>query len=133
VIATSSSPSGAAPNKVLVVDDDEMMRDLLRRMLERAGFAVVTATNGRDGLERFRESRVDVAITDMKMPEMDGAELMRALLIERPGMAIIAISGAEHSERYLYAARALGAKAVLRKPLASAELVQTLERVLAAH
>ena len=132
LITGLSSPSGIAPAAILVIDDDEMMRDLLRRMLERSGFAVVTAMHGRDGLERCRERPVDVAITDMMMPEMDGAELIRALLVDRPDIGIIAISGAADWDRYLHTARGLGAKAVLRKPVACAELVQTVEQILAA-
>jgi two-component system, cell cycle sensor histidine kinase and response regulator CckA len=115
--------ANAAKQTVLVVDDDESMRTLLRRMLERTGFTVVTAINGQDGMERFAEQPVDIVVTDMMMPVLDGVELIRVL-------RIVAISGVEYP--YLRMALGCGAKATLRKPVASAQLVETVTRVLAA-
>lgn len=124
---TKPDTSSAA---VLVVDDDEVMRDLLKRVLERSGYAVVTARDGRDGVERFRDQEVDLAITDMVMPVMDGLEMIRALVAERPNIRIIAVSGVDDWDNYLKTARRLGAKAVLRKPVSNADLVSTVRRVL---
>jgi CheY-like chemotaxis protein len=124
-----ASGANAAPS-VLVVEDDESMRTLLKRMLERNGFAVITAINGRDGVERFREREVDIVVTDMMMPELDGAELIRALRGKWPDVRIIAISGVEYP--YLRMAIGCGAKATLRKPVEASQLVQTVQRVLAA-
>lgn len=121
-----NTPSAA----VLVVDDDEVMRDLLKRVLERSGYAVVTARDGRDGVERFRDQEVDLAITDMVMPVMDGLEMIRALVAEQPNIRIIAVSGVDDWDNYLKTARSLGAKAVLRKPVSNADLVSTVRRVL---
>jgi CheY-like chemotaxis protein len=121
-----NTPSAA----VLVVDDDEVMRDLLKRVLERSGYAVVTARDGRDGVERFRNQEVDLAITDMVMPVMDGLEMIRALVAEQPNIRIIAVSGVDDWDNYLKTARSLGAKAVLRKPVSNADLVSTVRRVL---
>ncbi len=125
-MTTIPSPSAA----ILVVDDDEVMRDLLRRVLERSGYEVVTATDGRDGVERLRGRAVDVTITDMVMPVMDGIELIQTLVAEQPSIRIIAVSGVDDWDNYLKTARSLGAKAVLRKPVGSAELVSTVKRVL---
>jgi CheY-like chemotaxis protein len=121
-----NTPSAA----VLVVDDDEVMRDLLKRVLERSGYVVVTARDGRDGVERFRDQEVDLAITDMVMPVMDGLEMIRAMVAEQPNIRIIAVSGVDDWDNYLKTARSLGAKAVLRKPVSSADLVNTVRRVL---
>jgi CheY-like chemotaxis protein len=121
--AQSSLPS------ILVVEDEEKMRDLLRRMLERASFTVMTAPHGREALKLFREHPVDLAITDLMMPEMDGFELIRALTAQWPSIRIIAISGADIR---LDMARQLGAKAVLKKPVTGAALVSAVEQVLAA-
>jgi CheY-like chemotaxis protein len=125
-MTTVPSPSAA----ILVVDDDEVMRDLLRRVLERSGYEVVTAIDGRDGVERFRGRAVDVTITDMMMPVMDGIEFIQTLVAEQPSIRIIAVSGVDGWDNYLKTARYLGAKAVLRKPVGSAELVSTVRRVL---
>src|SRR5258708_24886095 len=131
---TAQSPASgaatAATATVLVVEDDESMRTLLRRMLERTGFAVVTAINGRDGMERFREHPVDIVITDMIMPEIDGVELIQALRGKWPDVRIIAISGIDYP--YLRMALGCGAKAPLRKPVDAARRVETVQRVLAA-
>ena len=127
--AQTSAPD-AAKQTVLVVDDDESMRTLLRRMLERRGFAVITAVNGQDGMKRFSEQPVDIVVTDMMMPVLDGVELIRMLRGKWPQVRIVAISGIEYP--YLRMAIGCGAKATLRKPVASAELVETLQRVLAA-
>jgi CheY-like chemotaxis protein len=114
---------------ILVVEDEEKMRDLLRRMLERASFTVMTAPHGREALKLFRERPVDLAITDLMMPEMDGFELIRELTAQWPSIRIIAISGADIR---LDMARQLGAKAVLKKPVTGKALVATVEQVLAS-
>lgn len=114
---------------ILVVEDEENMRELLRRMLDRSGFTVMTAGHGREALKLFRERPVDVAITDLLMPEMDGFELIRTLRVQWPSLRIIALSGATVR---LEMARQLGAKAVLRKPITSTILLQTVEQVLAS-
>lgn len=84
------------------------------------------ATSGPSKL--FQERPVDVAITDLLMPEMDGFQLIRELTARWPGIRIIAISGADMR---LEMARRRGASAVLRKPITGARLVQTVEQVLA--
>jgi CheY-like chemotaxis protein len=104
------------------------MRDLLSRMLGRAGFAVKTAADGRNALERFHEHAIDAVVTDMAMPKMDGVELTRALLTERPELPIIAVTGVDAS--YLRVAIAAGAKAGMQKPIRAGELAQTVRRLL---
>ena len=123
----------AQPSTVLLVDDDEGMRHLLKRILERAGFVTAIANNGRDALERFRERPIDLVITDMVMPEMDGIELIRALTAERPGLPIIAISGVHDWANYLRMAITLGAKAGIQKPVGAADLAGTVRRLLAMN
>ena len=115
---------------ILIVEDEERMRDLLRRMLERGSFTVLTAPHGREALKLFRERPVDVAITDLMMPEMDGFELMRELTAQWPSIRIIAVSGADIR---LDTARRLGAKAVLKKPVTGKMLVATVEQVLGSR
>lgn len=126
-----AAASSNSPPAILVVDDEEAMRDLLGRMLRRTGFVPIPAANGREAIERFRERHIDAVITDMVMPEMDGIELIRTLLAERPGLPIIAISGVSDWADYLTLATTLGAKAGLRKPMRAAALVQALRESLA--
>jgi CheY-like chemotaxis protein len=133
LIAVAPSRSDTPPATILVVEDDAAMRELLRRMLERKGFSVETAADGCDGLKRLRAGGARIMITDMMMPRMDGLELIRALCAEHPNIRIIAISGAEEHDQYLRQARKLGAKAVLRKPIGSAELVDAIRLVLSSN
>lgn len=125
-----SGAAAASTATVLVVEDDETVRTLLRRMLERTGFAVVTAINGRDGIKRFHEHAIDVVVTDIMMPEIDGIELIRTLRGRRPDVRIIGLSGVEYP--YLVMALSYGAKATLLKPVQASQLVETVQRVLAA-
>lgn len=129
MIAPSAADPSGPQATVLVVDDDEAMRNLLRRRLERAGSIVVTAIDGREALERFRSHQIDAVVTDMVMPEMDGIELIRTLLAERPRLPIIAISGVHDWADYLRMAIDLGAKASIQKPVRAHDLTQTVRQV----
>jgi CheY-like chemotaxis protein len=122
---------GATPDPILVVEDDGDLRELLRRMLEREGFAVTTAAHGRDALERFHERPARLVLTDIQMPEMDGMELIRRLLLEHPRLPIIAISGAENWGLNLRIAMHAGARAAISKPVSSAQLLRQVWRILA--
>ncbi len=126
-----SSPT-ATPATILVVDDDQGARSLLRRILERAGFAVILADDGHNAMAQLRGRKVDLVVTDMVMPEMDGIELMRALVAEQPLVPIVALSGVNDWGYYLRIALRLGARAGLRKPMKAAELVATVRDLLAA-
>jgi CheY-like chemotaxis protein len=111
-------------------EDERNLCDLLRRILERAGFATAGVTNGREALHHVRAEPFDLIITDMVMPEMDGVELMRVLHEEGPILPIIAISGAEDMMEYQRIAAHLGAKVTLRKPIAPADLVGAVRAAL---
>ena len=80
---------------VLLVDDDESVRAVGRKMLERIGFSVVTAADGSEAIARFRERADDIicAIVDLTMPHVDGAETFRELRRMRPGVRVILSSG----------------------------------------
>jgi signal transduction histidine kinase/CheY-like chemotaxis protein len=118
---------------VLVVDDDGDSRELLQRVLTRAGFAAKTVARGRDALEYLQEAAVDVVVTDMLMPEMDGVELMQILRNERPALPVVAMSGVDEWEKYLGIAMNLGAKGALRKPIDAEHFVQAVNHVLDAR
>ncbi len=125
----TDSASSSAPT-ILVVEDEEGVREVLRRLLDRAGFAVLAASDGREALKLLREHSADIVITDLLMPEMDGFDFIRALTKRSPNSRIIALSGATVR---LEMARQLGAKAVVRKPVSSIILTQTVEQVLGAN
>ena len=113
---------------VLIVDDEQVIRHVLRRFLEKRGHLVVEAEDGVDALEKFAEGEVDLAIVDLMMPRMDGFELLRLLPTRFPDTGIIVISGvAKELER---ASGEFDVLAALGKPFELAELDSTIRRAL---
>lgn len=80
--------------RLLLIEDDEGVRTVLRRMLEQAGHTVIEAHNGKEGLGLFQRASADLVITDIVMPEKEGLEVVKALRDTHPPVKIIAISGA---------------------------------------
>ena len=79
--------------RILVVDDSAAIRELLRFVLEGEGYEVIEAADGAEGLQRYQADPTDLVITDLKMPGMDGLELLKALQHVVPTPALMAISG----------------------------------------
>ena len=120
--------------RILIIDDDERVRFVLREMLVRAGYEVVSATNGRQGLRMFYENPTDLVITDILMPVMPGSRLIATLHEDYPNLKIIAISGGGSMHQpggYLTLASELGAYRILPKPIKYAELISAVEEALA--
>ena len=118
---------------ILVIDDERGIRRMVRRTLARMGHTVREAPDGRIGLEIMRGDRVDLVVTDILMPAMEGIETIREIRRAFSATGIIAMSGGGTAERnmmYLDAAAKLGADATLRKPFRAHELAAAVERVL---
>ena len=117
---------------ILVVDDEPAVREVIRRGLEDAGHTVVEAANGKSGLWIFRETRPDLAIVDLFMPEKEGIETIRDMRAEDPAAKIIAISGGgRHGAKALLAGVTdLGATMTLAKPFQNDELLTAVEQAL---
>ncbi|RLB31609.1 MAG: response regulator, partial [Deltaproteobacteria bacterium] len=79
--------------KILVIDDDEQIRHILRRFLERAGYEVLEASNGQEGMALYRKEGPELVITDIIMPKKEGMETIMDMKGEFPKAKIIAISG----------------------------------------
>src|SRR5208282_4812875 len=107
-----------APQSILVVDDDDLMRSALHTTLSDAGYAVVGAADGRSAIKAFDHVAFDLVVTDLIMPETDGLELIAFLKKRHPSIPVVAISGGGlmRADYNLKFARALGAKAILLKP-----------------
>src|SRR5262245_40993434 len=99
---------------ILVIDDEESIRQICRDTLERAGYRVLSANNGKQGLRLLEHEDVDLCVVDIFMPEMDGLELIPFLRKRRPASKLIVISGGIGSMDYLDVAMELGAHATLR-------------------
>jgi DNA-binding NtrC family response regulator len=116
---------------ILVIDDQEPVRALLRIALEGAGHEVLEASNGRLGLALYREKSADLIITDILMPEMNGLELMLELTRNFLNVKVIAISGGLESEGPLSVAKLLGARQTFQKPLDMEKLLSAVRYDLA--
>jgi CheY-like chemotaxis protein len=118
---------------ILVIDDEEFVRDMLRQMLEAEGHSVVEAPNGAAGLRLLHEQKPALVITDILMPEKEGIETIRELRKVAPHVKIIAISGGGRMSRIdlLAVAQSFGAAGALAKPFERRELIDTVRSVLA--
>ena len=119
--------------RVLVIDDEPMIRETVRTFLEASGHTVIEAENGAVGLAHFSQQPFDLVVTDILMPETEGVETIQNIRRLRPDMKIIAMSGSLSQELYLSAAAKFGANAVLSKPFRAADLRETVARVLSAE
>ena len=120
--------------RVLVIDDDEQVRALLYEILERAGFEVVEASNGVEGLKLYRNHPTDLVITDLIMPEKEGVETIMELRSQFPNARIIAISGGQRAggRDYLPIAARLGARRTVAKPFSRQEILEAVRETLSA-
>lgn len=119
---------------ILVIDDDKLMCLALARILVSAGYEVVQAYNGEEGLQQYRTRKFDLVITDLIMPDKEGIQIIRELRKEDGGIRIIAMSagGRGGATDYLKWARLMGAKQCLSKPIRREELLEAVTSVLAA-
>lgn len=118
--------------KILVLDDDVMIRNLLSKILELSGHEVHLAEDGATALELYRSAEFDLIITDLFMPDKEGLEVIRELRQENPDVKIIAISGGGSldSMSFLEVARLIGAQHTLEKPFGPDELLEAIAEVL---
>ncbi len=117
------------PREVLVVDDDPHVRGVLQQVFEDAGFQPREAGDGKAGLEAFRALRPPLVVTDLRMPIMDGSELLRAIRDEDPDAAVIVLTGAADVKTAI-ACLKQGAYDFIMKPVDIDELVLAVERAL---
>lgn len=119
-------------SKILIIDDDEHIRNLFKRKLDDHGYITITADDGDVGLMLFRKENPDLVLIDIIMPRKEGIEVIREIMAEFPKSKIIAISagGRGKASEYLDYAYKFGAKKVLEKPIDLDELVSVVEEVL---
>lgn len=118
--------------RILLIDDDDALRTMLRLTLIHFGHTVIEARNGREGLALFPHAEADLVITDIVMPEVEGIEVLMTLRKIKPLVKIIAISGGGRGNAtdYLRIALKIGAAKVLTKPFSNEALVSAVEELL---
>jgi CheY-like chemotaxis protein len=117
---------------ILLVDDEEQLRSILRIVLESAGHEVEEAGNGKEAVESYRSRPADLLVTDIIMPEKEGIETIIQLRESYPKVKIIAMSGGGRTgdQNYLKLAKKLGANHVLAKPFSNSEFLAAVNLVL---
>ena len=118
------------PHSILIIDDDEQVRSLFRRVLEEAGYRVTEASNGPEGLSQFRESPTALVITDLFMPKIDGLEVTMALRRESPTIKIILLTGGSREVGLLDAPALHDAPRMMKKPITIAALLEAVAQEL---
>ena len=119
--------------RILIIDDDAAVRATVRHVLERAGYETIEAGDGRDAAKLL--DGVDLVITDLLMPEMDGVDVLSSIRKGGHTMPVIAMSGGGRvdSKSYLEVARALGAFATIAKPFELEHLLKTVRDAIASR
>jgi excisionase family DNA binding protein len=128
-VTSAGEDRAAARPRILVVDDDEAVRDLIARALTAAGYDVARAADGLAALERVAERGIDLLITDLRMPGMDGLALVREARRAAPGLPVIIITGFSTEETATDAV-ALGVAGYLTKPFRLARILAATARAL---
>lgn len=118
--------------RILLIEDDDPLRQVIAQSLVLAGHEVFQAADGRQGLEIFHAATFDLVLTDLVMPGKEGVETIIELRREQPALKIIAMSGGmPRSDFYLNLAAHLGAQRTLAKPFTPTELIKVIDEVLA--
>ena len=115
--------------KVLVIDDDAVVRDVIGEMLLGAGYEVVTAKTAAEALELFMDDEVRLVVSDIVMPDLSGLELLEAMRLHRPSLPIVLVTG-DNTRDNLTEALTRGADGLVAKPFTSAELEEAVRKAL---
>lgn len=117
--------------KILLVDDNVQLLNMLNDVLVEHGYDVMSAEDGEQGLNLYKDFLPDIVITDIVMPEVDGIEFLLGLRKINPNVRVIAMSGGNsgHAESYLRIAEKLGADIILNKPFEISELLKEIKNI----
>jgi len=118
--------------RILIIEDDPEVRQLLKVLLTRSGYEVAEAEDGKAGIHAYRTQPCDLVITDLIMPRKEGLETIVDLRREFPDLKIIAISGGSRAGQvdYLNAAKLCGASHIFRKPFDNQDLLDSVRGLL---
>jgi DNA-binding response OmpR family regulator len=117
---------------ILIIEDDNDLREMLKVSLHRRKYTVFEAQNGKEGITHFKPAVTDLVITDLIMPEEDGLKVIMKLREIKPSLKIIAISGGGKAGpgSYLNLAKALGADVIYSKPFSVNEMIKEIDVLL---
>lgn len=117
---------------ILIIDDEENITSMLRRLFERKGYTVFTACDGLEGIRAFKNNHIDLVITDIIMPEKEGVEVIFELQRSNSNCKIIAVSGGGYlnPQDYLSTAEEIGVSATFSKPFDTQELLAKVQELI---
>ena len=124
------------PATILLVDDEELLRAGVQEMLEMSGYTVITATNGHEAMACLKQHAIDLVITDLVMPKMDGVDFVEQLRQIWPDVPVIVVSGSTRNIMQRYGIESIqvpGADASLSKPFKGVDLMSQIKELLGAR
>lgn len=119
--------------KILIVEDDHQLREMLTQFLEAENYEVINSNNGEEAIRILKKTKIDLIITDIIMPEKDGVSLIRDLRKNYPDLKIIAVSGGSRHidpQNPLKIVEKLGAHLTLAKPFKLSELLEAVQELI---
>lgn len=121
---------------ILLVEDEELLRAGVQEMLELQGYKVITAPNGQQALACMAAERIDLIITDLVMPQMNGIDFVQQLRTRQPDVPVIVVSGSTRNIMQRYGIDTIqvpGANASFPKPFKGVDLLAQIEQLLAGR
>jgi len=118
-----------AKTRILVIDDEPMVTSLFRRTLERSGHLVITAETGADGIQHFRQEDFDLIFLDLKLPDIEGDEVLRDLREIRPDVKVICMTGYPESD-LIQRVLEQGPIGIMMKPFTTTDIIHAVNGVL---
>lgn len=121
------------PVTILLVDDEELLRAGVQEMLEMTGYTVITAANGQEAMACLTQQNIDLVITDLVMPKMDGVDFVDQVRKIRPDVPVIVVSGSTRNIMQRYGIDSIqvpGADASLSKPFKGVDLMSQIKALL---
>lgn len=119
--------------QILLIEDNDLLRDTIKKLLENKGYKIMVASDGEEGLKMFRSDPAEVVITDIIMPNKDGVETIFELYKYFPAVSVIAISGGGKApaEDYLNSIKLLpNVKYIFKKPFANYDLLMAIKDLI---
>jgi DNA-binding response OmpR family regulator len=119
-------------HRILIIDDDIQFNRMLKQTLEKQGYEVTTAQNGREGIQYYQKNPMDLVVTDLIMPEKEGVETIMELKRNYPDVKIVAMSGGGRikSEDLLRIVEGIGVDATFSKPFEREDFLNTIKNLL---
>ena len=118
-------------SRILVVDDEQLVRSLTVQVLERAGHDVVSVADAKGALELLERERVDLVVSDVVMPGLTGVELLNELRDLQPDLPVVLMTGGSPEPERTTRALELGADGIVYKPYSHADLIDAVQAALA--